>query len=98
MFVSHHTPTPPKPQIMGELSLFLEEKGHTCVKITNNHEFIWCQQDVCSEIQKINQQNQQQKEDDLVVDLKDKGHTCIQIKETYPTQTVWCKQDPCKNK
>ena len=60
MFVSHHTthtPTPPKPQIMDELSSFLEERGHTCVKITNNHEFIWCQQDVCSEIQKINHLN-----------------------------------------
>ncbi len=51
-----------------------------------------------TEEQQMNMDKMQELQDKLVTSLKDKGHTCIQILESYPTQTVWCKQDPCKNK
>ena len=29
--------------------------------------------------------------------LEKQGHTCVEVKETYPSQTNWCKQEKCVN-
>ena len=87
----------PPPKIMSELSRFLEEKGHFCVKITNDNTFEWCQKDICSNSNNINKYGIK-KNSKFIDELISKRHSCFKIKEDDPFSEVeWCKQKNCIN-
>jgi hypothetical protein len=90
----------PHPAIMNELEIFLESKGHQCVRITEtkDHQFKWCQKDVCLATVKHKGAVQQDKENkDFITKLRIEGHICIRMEgESFPQRFAWCQQNPCK--
>jgi hypothetical protein len=89
------------PNIMDELIVFLKNKDHECMQIHGmaNHEFKWCQQDVCPKTRShIDMKRRQQEFEDDVAMLKRQGHTCVRTQDTYPGKiTYWCERIVCTN-
>jgi len=89
------------PKIMDKLVEFLQNNGHECMEIhgMENHQFKWCQKDICPETTKHADMKRRQSEvDNRIKLLVQKGHKCIRIYETYPSRFTWCEKDICDNK
>ena len=100
-FKPEHPPQiKPAPQIMGDLVTFLRERGHECAMIIgyNDYSLEWCGEDECPRAGMWEKMAQRQKEEEeLEQKLYAEGHTCVCIAESYPQQTMWCEQTPCKD-
>lgn len=92
----------PCPQIMNDLSSFLQERGHECVMIVGakDHEFKWCQKDICpKKLMHEDMHKRNIEAEQFAEKLKEAGHNCVYIMESYPMQVGWCMNtDGCIKK
>lgn len=89
------------PKIMDKLVILLRKNGHECMVIEGitNHQFKWCEKDICPETIKNADMKQRTKETETRIRLlEQKGHTCIQVYEIYPPKIAYfCNRDICEN-
>lgn len=88
----------PHPKIMDELADFLAARNHTCVCIVGakNHQFKWCEKDVCPKIEMREAATKRDEElHQLIEKLQKEGHTCIAIGDRYPISVGWCNKEVC---
>lgn len=94
-----------------ELYERLIKEGHTCIRRLETYptQTLWCHRSPCKNNLKdfsnksvktdLNDMEKRQKADDELYErLIKEGHTCMRRLETYPTQTLWCHQSPCKGR
>lgn len=86
------------PKIMTMMCDLLKAQGHECVMIIGmkNHEFKWCQKQVCPEAKiRANMAQRNHEAHEFADKLRQEGHRCISYMESYPVQIGWCEQTPC---